>query len=127
MAQTIVAPKLGNFISGPGQVEGLADQTTTTANFAPTNAFVNVTVQIAQKTFVAGTGTALPRYRIQVADDSAFTTNARTIGTAYAERADNSHIMLTGMCLDGAKDNVRIVPVLDGTDTVTFDSVMACS
>lgn len=127
MAQAITAPMRGAFVAPPGNNNNLADQTGTTANFAPTNAFTYVCAQIALKTFTAGTGTARPIFEIQAADDSAYTSNVRKIALAQCARTSNTHLYLEGMCLDGSKANVRVVPTLDGTDSITYDVKVQCS
>ena len=124
MAQTITAPQWGQFLTGPTQKQTYADQTGTAASFTPGNKFTFVIARIAQKTFTAGTGTALPRYVVQASDD-AFVTIFR-IGSLSLERASNAHGMVFCAALTAVKTAVRIVVTLDGTDTVTYDADVVC-
>ena len=124
MAQTITAPQWAQYLTGSTQKQTYADTTGTAAAFTPGNKFNFVVARIAQKTFTAGTGTALPRYVVQASDDS-FTTIYR-IGSLALERNSNAHGMVLCAALTGAKTAVRIVPTLDGTDTVTYDADVVC-
>lgn len=122
MAQEITTPSGGSQLSDPDGLQTVADQTGTSSTMDFTNPKNWFEVRIAQKTFTAGTGTALPRYRVDVADDSAFTTNVRRIASIAMERSSNSSEYRRCFPYDGAKRYLRIVPVLDGTDAVNYDA-----
>lgn len=121
MGQEIVTSNLPGSVSDPDGSQSAADQTGTSSTLDFVNPRTWFDVRIAQKTFTAGTGTALPRYRVDVADDSAFSTNLRRIGSLQFERSSNQTHFQRCFVYDGAKRYCRIVPVLDGTDTVNYD------
>jgi hypothetical protein len=140
MAQTITAPLYGHFISGPGMVIPLADQTTTTAaqQFVGTGgrliAASYVQAMISLKTFVVGTGTAYPLFTLEVADNSAFNTGRRRIAqfqpglseaiAAIPGAVPIFSILLEGFCPDGNKNFVRVFVTLGGTSTCVYDVII---
>ncbi len=103
----------------------LADQTATSgAQAAPTPLRVWRAI-IYQKAFTAGTGTVGPIYAIEVADDSAFTSNVRRIAHVQVNRADEQTALLIGMTPFAAgQQYARIVLTLNGTDAATYDALL---
>src|SRR6516225_2208754 len=125
MAMQLTAPLHGDFISGPGMVIPLADQTATTASqqFVGTGGR-NVAAQwisaiVMLKSFTVGTGTVYPMFALEAADNTGFTTNRRRIAQtqpllleAIAAIPGTNPIttfFLEGVCPDGGKNWVRIV------------------
>ena len=127
MAQEITGANAGLQVTDFDGRQTAADQTTTTGALDHARPRQSFEVTVYQKTFTAGTGTLRPYYELQVADDSAFTSNLRRFGLGTAPRASRS--VLCGKCYapDGGKRYSRIVPTLDGTDTVNFDVVVSGS
>jgi hypothetical protein len=80
---------------------------------------------IWSKTFTRGTGTIGPLFEIQVADNSGFTTNVRTIASAYSSQAATG--ALWASYINGVvPDNLlaqwcKIKVTYSGSDTGTFD------
>lgn len=127
MAQEITGALDGLQVSDFDGRQTAADQTATSSTLdftRPRNSFM---VTLYQKTFTAGTGTALPRYEFQVADDSAFTTNLRRIALRHMSRANRCVEAMRCQCPDGAKRYGRVVPTLDGTDATNYDVVVTGS
>jgi hypothetical protein len=141
MAQAITVPLYGHFIHGPGMVMALADQTTTTAS----QQFVGsggkliaanwLDLIVYLKTFVVGTGTVYPIFTLEVADNTAFTTNRRRIaqyqpGLSEAIAAIPGTLpplsfTVRGACPDGAKNFWRLFCTLSGTSSMTYDVIAA--
>lgn len=121
MAQEITTSNWGSTVTDPDGVQSAADQTGTSSTLDFVTARTWFEVRLALKTFTAGTGTALPRFRIQTDSDTGFATNLRTIGTIQCERLSTQSQFMRCSIYDRAQRYLRVVPVLDGTDTVNYD------
>lgn len=121
MAQEITGPSYGLQVSDFDGEQTAADQTGTSSTLDFSSGRNWFAVRLYQKTFTAGTGTNRPQYQIQVADDSSFATNLRRIAFFEMPRASRASEFKLRMAPDGAKRYCRIVPTLDGTDSVTYD------
>jgi hypothetical protein len=140
MAMQLTAPLHGDFISGPGMVIPLADQTATTAS----QQFVGsggrlilakwVSAIVMLKTFVVGTGTVYPIFALETADDTGFATNKRRVAgwqpllqEAVAAIPGTNPIMsffMEGPNPDGGKNWIRIAVTFNGTSSGTFDTII---
>jgi hypothetical protein len=142
MAQEITAPLHGDFISGPGMVLPLADQTGTTASqqFIGTGGRVIaakwVSAMVFFKTFVVGTGTVYPIFALEAGDDTGFTlaTTRRIaqfqpslVEAIGAIPAANPRVafFLEGFCPDAGKSWVRVKTLASGTSTFIYDIIFA--
>src|SRR5215510_13515104 len=137
MAQSITAPLHGDFIIGPGCLIALADQTATTAvqNFTTwggvSKACNWITAQINFKSFTVGTGTVYPIFALDVADNSALTTNKRRLGAFQPALVEAigaipgtnpiHSFVIEGFAPDGGKAFARITVLFNGTSSGTFD------
>lgn len=143
MAQEITCPLIGDFISGPGCVIPLADQTGTTTGaqfvgLGGRNIMVQrLQAQIFFKTFVVGNGTAYPMFALEVSSDSGFGTvgNIRRIAQfqpplveaigAIPATNPRMSFLLNGFVPDGGKNYARIKTLASGTSTFVFDVIFA--
>jgi hypothetical protein len=126
MAQDITAPLFGHFIAGPDMVQKLNDVTATTRQVLTLARGARwVLVMIYQKAFTAGTGTGLTQYRIEMASNSAFTTDVVTVKLAQVERAAGQSVFAIGFAPLKALQFVGITRVANGTDAATYDVVVA--
>ncbi len=141
MAQTITAPLHGDFISGPGIVIPLADQTATTASqqFVGTGgrnvSALWVSCMISLKSFTVGTGTVYPIFALETADNTGFTTNRRRIAQAQPGLSEAIgaipgtnpivSFFMEGMNPDGGRNWVRVFVTFSGTSSGTFDLIIA--
>jgi hypothetical protein len=75
------------------------------------------------KTFTAGTASSA--FGIQVADDTAFTTNLRTIATAVVPFVAGQYCLhMSGVCPDGAKRYARVAFIAGAGASGTFDAFL---
>lgn len=103
----------------------LADQTATTAGQDAKTASRTWRAVVYQKAFTAGTGTRMVQYAIEVADNSAMSTNLRGIATGMVQRADEQTLVLIGQTPFSAGQQFgRVKIILDATDTATFDAIL---
>jgi len=123
MAQEITSPLYGQQVSDPDGAQAAADQTGTssTLDFGSGKPRNRIQVHLFQKTFTAGTGANRPQYQIQVADDTGFATNLRRIGFLEMPRFSNCSEYRHCYVPDRSSRYCRIVPTLDGTDTINYD------
>jgi hypothetical protein len=97
------------------------DQTATTAGQDAGSPMRKWRASIYQKAFAAGTGTVGPIYALEVADNSAMSTNLRTVDVGQPQRLNEQQIVLEGTCLVAPQQFGRVKLTLSGTDTATFD------
>lgn len=103
----------------------LADLTATSAGQDMGAAYRSFRALIYQKAFTAGTGTRFVTYSIDVADNSAMSTNLRTVATGVVLRADEQTLILFGQTpFVAGQQFARVGVVEDGTDAATFDAVL---
>lgn len=131
MAQAILQAAIGAAMAGikwiglNGNRTMLADQTATSSTItfiAPVRA---VRGMVWCKSFTAGSGTVGPIWEIQVADNSGFSTNVRTIAIAQGPRAVHALRDLSGVVPDNSLAQwCKIKVTFSGTDTATFDAVI---
>jgi hypothetical protein len=81
---------------------------------------------IRQKGWVSGSGTVGPTYELQVAYDSGFTSQLRTIAQAVSGRTGRDQTMiLSGVVPDALSYTFgRIALTKSGTDDVTYDALV---
>ena len=104
----------------------LADQTATTAAQTLGAAAKSFSWRIWLKAFTKGTGTVAPTFTLEVADNSAFSTNVREIDRIampgnYASNALATYFNPDVKTPDGQKAFVRVRVIFSGTDSGTFD------
>lgn len=125
MAQAINSPLYGHFITPPGNHFSVPDQTATSGAQELAYKARWFAAMIYQKAFTPGTGTARVLYRIEVADDSGFTSNVRTIANGTLARAAQEALFLVGFSPDNPKKYVRVGITEDGTDAATYDAIIS--
>ncbi len=105
----------------------LADQNASTSPVmqAPTGIAWGRAI-VRQKGFVSGTGSVGPIYELQVAYDSGFTSQLRTIAIAYARRvADDETFLMAGVVPDAQTYTfARIAATYSQNDGSTFDALV---
>jgi hypothetical protein len=81
---------------------------------------------IRQKNFTSGSGTVGPTYELQVAYDSGFTSQLRTIAQAVAGRTGRDQtFLLQGVVPDMQSLTFgRVALTKSGTDDVTYDALV---
>lgn len=137
MAQTIVCPLFGHFLSRAGNVMALADQVGTSAAQQLVNGCRWFLTMISLKTFVVGTGTSYPVFAIEVADDANFTVNVRRLDDwqlrlvegigAIPAAVPISTQFIAGFSPDNAKLFWRVKVLFSGTSTCVYDIIMAAA
>jgi len=144
MAQAITAPLIGDFMSGPGCVIPLADQTGTTVGQQIIGTggrnilAIRVQAQVFFKTFVVGTATVYPIFSLELASNVGFTTPApagrrvdsfqplltEAIAAIPGTNAPHS-FLLNGFVPDTALNFVRVKVLAAGTSTLVYDVIFA--
>lgn len=123
-----VPPAGANTVTVNGGFE-FADQTASTTaaaagagDFGATGFnYFKATVHL--KTFTAGTGSSA--FTIDVADDTAFTTNKRTIAVGVVPFTAGAYcVYMSGVCPDGAKRYARVGFIAGAGASGTFDAFL---
>lgn len=123
MAQEITTSDYGTMVSDPDGSAALADQTgtSTTIDFGENKPRTWFSVRLYQKTFTAGTGANRPNYQVQVDSATGFATDMHRIGFLEMPRANDCTEFRMCFSPANAFRYLRIVPTLDGTDTINYD------
>jgi len=100
------------------------DQTATTTGVDAGSPMRQWRASVYQKAFTAGSGTVGPIYALEVADNSAMSTNLRTVAIEQVQRLDEQQVVLEGTCLVAPQQFGRVRVTFSGTDAGTFDLIM---